>query len=143
MPTTLRRLRRLYLLPAIALASACDEGITIQPDVLAGSYAATSFLVTQTGQPTVDVLARGGSLTINIAANDSITGLLVLPTGVPGTAAGTADMKGKLVRRSDGTFQFDQTESTFVESLVWQQFTDALVSTSLLVNTQFQVTLRK
>ena len=48
---SLRRLRRLYLLPALALASACDEGITIQPDVLAGSYAATSFLVTQTGQP--------------------------------------------------------------------------------------------
>ena len=52
-------------------------------------------------------------------------------------------MKGKLVRRSDGTYQFDQAESTFIESLVWQQFTDALVSTSLLVNTQFQVTLRK
>ena len=52
-------------------------------------------------------------------------------------------MKGKVVRRSDGTFQFDQDENTFVESLVWQQFTDALVSTSLLVNTQFQVTLRK
>ena len=140
---TLRRLRRLALLPALALASACENSVSITPDVLAGNYTATSFVVTQTGQPSVDVLARGGSLTINIAANDSIAGLLVVPAGVPGTQAGTANMKGKVVRRSDGTFQFDQDESTFVESLVWQQFTDALVSTSFLVSTQFQITIRK
>ena len=143
MPTTLRRLRRLALLPALALAAACENSVSIDPDVLAGSYAATSFVVTQTGQPSVDVLAKGGSLTINIAANDSISGLLVLPAGVPGGQAGTADMKGKVVRRPDGTFLFDQEENTFVEALVWQQFTDALVSTSFLVNTQFQITLRK
>jgi hypothetical protein len=143
MPTTLRRLRRLALLPALALASACENSVSIEPDVLAGSYAATSFIVTQTGQPPVDVLARGGSLLINIAANDSISGLLVLPTGVPGGQAGTANMKGMIVRRPDGTFLFDQEENTFVEALVWQQFTDALVSTSFLVNTQFQITLRK
>jgi len=140
---SLRRLRRLALLPALALASACENSVSIDPDVLAGNYAATSFVVTQTGQPPVDMLSRGGSLTINIAANDSISGLLVVPAGVPGTQAGTANMKGKVVRRSDGTFQFDQDENTFVEALVWQQFTDALVSTSFLVNTQFQVTLRK
>jgi hypothetical protein len=141
--STLRRLRRLALLPALALASACENSVSIEPDVLAGSYVATSFVVTQTGQPPVDVLARGGSLLINIAANDSVSGLLVLPAGLPGAQAGTADMKGMIVRRSDGTFVFDQEASTFIEALVWQQFTDALVSTSFLVNTQFQVTLRK
>jgi hypothetical protein len=143
MPTTLRRLRRLALLPALALASACENSVSIESDVLAGSYTATSFVVTQTGQPSVDVLAKGGSLVINIAANDSISGLLVLPDGLPGAQAGTANMKGMVVRRSDGTFQFAQEASTFVEALVWQQFTDALVSTSFLVNTQFQITLRK
>ena len=143
MPTTLRRLRRLALLPALALASACENSVSIEPDVLPGSYSATSFVVSQTGQPSVDVLARGGSLVINIAVDDSISGLLVLPDGLPGAQAGTANMKGRVVRRSDGTFQFDQEASTFVEALVWQQFTDALVSTSFLVNTQFQITLRK
>ena len=140
---TIRRLRRLALLPALALAAACENSVSIEPDVIPGSYTATSFVVTQTGQPPVDVLARGGSLLINIAANDSISGLLVLPAGVPGSQAGTADMKGMLIRRTDGTFQFDQAENTFVEALVWQQFTDAFVSTSFLVNTQFQITLRK
>jgi hypothetical protein len=141
--STLRRFRRLALLPALALASACENSVSIEPDVIPGSYVATSFVVTQTGSPAVDVLARGGSLIINIAANDSISGLLVLPTGLPGSQAGTANMKGKLVRRTDGTFQFEQEENTFIEALIWQQFTDALVSTSLLVNTQFQITLRK
>ena len=143
MPTTLRRLRRLALLPALALASACENSVSIEPDVIAGSYVATSFVVTQTGSPAVDVLARGGSLLINIAANDSISGLLVLPAGLPGSQAGTANMKGILVRRPDGTFQFEQEENTFVEALIWQQFTDAFVSTSFLVSTQFQITLRK
>jgi hypothetical protein len=143
MPTLLRRFRRHALLPALALAISCENSVSIAPDVLAGSYVATSFLVTQTGQPTVDVLSKGGSLTINIAADSSVTGVLVLPTGIPGAQSGTADMTGKVTRRSDGAYQFNQISETFVKSLVWQQFTDALVTTSLLVNTQFQITLRK
>jgi hypothetical protein len=57
---------------------------------------------------------------------------------------GTASMAGKVSQRGDGTFRFEQPSAdTFVESLVWQQFTGALVSTSFLSNTQFQITLRK
>ena len=145
MPTisTLRRLRRLALVPALALASACGVETAIQPDVLAGNYTATSFIVTQSGQAPVDVIAKGGSMTINIAADSTITGTLVLPAGVPNSQAGTANMAGKALPRSDGTLRFEQTAETFVKSLIWQRFTDALVSTSLLVNTQFQITLRK
>lgn len=143
MTTILRRFRRHALLPALALAISCENSVSIDPDVLAGSYVATSFLVTQTGQPTVDVLAKGGSLTINIAADSSVTGVLVLPTGIPGAQSGTADMTGKVTRRSDGSYQFNQLSETFIKSLVWMQFTDALVTTSLLVTTQFQITLRK
>ena len=143
MTNILRRFRRLPLLPTLALAMSCENSVSIDADVLAGSYVATSFIVTQTGQAPVDVLAKGGSLTINIAADSSTTGTLVLPAGVPGAQPGTADMTGKIIRRSDGAYQFNQIAETFVKSLVWQQFTDALVSTSLLVNTQFQITLRK
>lgn len=143
MPTILRRVQRLALLPALAIAVSCENSVSIDPDVLAGNYVATSFVVTQTGQPPFDVLAKGGSLTINIAADSSITGTLVLPTGIPGGQAGTADMTGKVTRRVDGSFQFNQISETFIKAVVWQQFTDALVTTSLLVNTQFQITLRK
>jgi hypothetical protein len=143
MPTILRRVQRLALLPALALAISCENSVSIVPDVLAGNYVATSFIVTPAGQPPFDVLAKGGSLTLNIAADSSMTGMLVLPAGFPGAQAGTADMTGKLIRRSDGAYQFNQSAETFVKALVWQQFTDALVTQSLLVNTQFQITLRK
>jgi hypothetical protein len=143
MPTTLRRLRRYVLAPALALASACENSLSIEPDVLAGSYTATSFVVTQTGQPAVDVLAKGGSLRIDIAVDSTTTGLLSLPAGVLSPTGGTADMTGKIIRLSDGTFKFNQSANSFINQLTWQQFTDALVSTSFLSNTQFQITLRK
>ena len=146
MRPTIHRLRRLVLaaVPALAVVSACENDVSIEQDQLAGSYAATSFLVTPNGEPTVDVLGRGGSLTITIAADSTTTGLLSLPAGVLSPQGGTASMAGKVSNRGDGTFRFEQpTEETFIEALVWQQFTGALVSTSFLSNTQFQITLRK
>lgn len=143
----LQRLRRralaLAAVPALVLASACDNDVSIEGDVLAGSYAATSFLVTPSGQPTVDVIAKGGSLTITIAGDSSTTGLLSLPAGVLSPQGGTASMAGRVSQRADGSFRFTQLEDTFIEQLVWQQFTGALVSTTFLSNTQFQITLRK
>jgi hypothetical protein len=143
MPTILRRFRRYALLPALALAASCENSVSIDPDVLAGNYVATSFIVTATGQPPVDVLAKGGSLTINIAADSSTTGLLSLPAGVLSTTGGTADMAGTVTRLSDGTYKFNQSANSFIKQITWQQFTDALVSTTFLSNTQFQITLRK
>ena len=141
-----RRIRRLVLavVPAFALLSACENDVSIESDVLEGSYAATSFLVTPSGQPTVDVIAKGGSLVITIAADSTTTGLLSLPAGVLSPQGGTASMAGIVSRRADGTFRFDHPGAeTFIEALVWQQFTGALVSTTFISNTQFQITLRK
>ena len=146
MRPTFLRARRLVLavVPALALASGCKNDVSIESDVLAGSYTATSFLVTPSGQPTVDVIAKGGSLTITIAADSTTTGLLSLPAGALSPQGGTASMAGRVFQRADGTFRFEQPAAdTFIEQLAWQQFTDALVSTSFLVNTQFQITLRK
>ena len=143
MPHIRRRLSLLVLIPLLALASACENSVSIEPDVLAGSYTATSFVVTQTGQSAVDVLAKGGSLTINIAADSTTTGLLSLPAGVLSPTGGTADMTGRIGRLSDGSFKFSQSANSFVNQLTWQQFTDALVSTTFISNTQFQITLRK
>ena len=142
----LQRLRRLAvaLVPALAFAAACDNSVSIDPDVLAGNYVATSFLVTPGGQPTVDVIAKGGSLTITIASDSSTTGLLSLPAGVLSPQGGTASMAGRVSQRADGSFRFTQpNEVTFIEQLDWQQFTGALVSTTFTSNTQFQITLRK
>ena len=141
----LRRVRRLVLaiLPTLALASACDNSVSITPDELAGNYIATSFLITPSGQPAVDVLAKGGSLTINIAGDSSTTGTLSLPANVLPGLGGTASMEGRVLRIADGTYRFNQSAETFIKALNWQQYTGALVSTSFISNTQFQITLRK
>jgi len=146
MLNSLQRLRRvaIVLVPGLLLATSCENEVSIEGDVLAGSYVATSFLVTPGGQPTVDVIAKGGSLAITIAGDSSTTGLLSLPAGVLSPQGGTATMAGSVTQRTDGSFRFIQaTEDTFVEQLVWQLFTGALVSTTFISNTQFQITLRK
>jgi hypothetical protein len=140
----LRRLSRRALLPVVAFALACgDPTVSIVADEIPGTYQAISFRVTPSGQPTVDVLAAGGSLNITIAADGSMSGMLNLPPGLISTAAISANMAGKLVPNADGTYWFNQTEDTFVRSLAWQQFTDAFVSTSVLSGVQFQITLKK
>jgi hypothetical protein len=143
MPNFLRRFRRHTLLPALALAVSCENSVSIDPDVLAGNYVATSFVVTPAGQAPIDVLAKGGSLTITIAADSSTTGLLSLPAGVLSTTGGTADMAGSITRLIDGSYKFNQVANSFIKQITWQQFTDALVSTTFVSNTQFQITLRK
>ena len=141
----LRRVRRLVLaiFPTLAMASACENSVSITPDELPGNYVATSFLITPQGQPVVDVIGKGGSLTINIASDSTVTGSLVLPTNVLPGLGGTASMNGTVTRRTNGNFRFNQTDDTFIEALDWQQFTGALVSTTFIANTQFQITLRK
>jgi hypothetical protein len=53
-------------------------------------------------------------------------------------------MADKLVQKSDGTWFFQQNANTFMRLLIWQQFTDALITTTLLEDgTQFQIALQK
>jgi hypothetical protein len=143
MPRLLRRFSLLALIPVLALASACADRVTIVGDVIPGTYTATSFRLTPDGQPMIDVLAKGGSMTLTVAADNALTGLLSLPAGVVTPNAATADMAGVLVQKADGNYRFDQVANTFIKDLTWQQFTDAFVSTSYIGGVQFQITLRK
>lgn len=99
-------------------------------DSLAGTYVATVFSVTPTGQSAINVLAAGGSLTITIAANYSTTGNLSIPASVNGgtalseSMAGTATITGTSV-------EFQQSADTFVRDLTW-----AFATNTLSVNNQ-------
>jgi hypothetical protein len=78
----------------LALAvGACGDGRT-EPASVAGSHTATTFVVTPSGQPAMDVVAKGGSLSIVIGADDTVTGNLLLPASVTGGAVFTASMAG-------------------------------------------------
>jgi len=143
MPRLPRRFSLFALIPALALASACADHVTIVGDVIPGTYTATSFRLTKDGEPTIDVLAKGGSLTITVAPDLNLTGLLSLPAGVVTPDAATAAMAGVLVVKADGTYRFDQPVQSFIKDLTWQQFTDAFVTTTKMSGVQFQITLRK
>ena len=119
---TTSRFRRLAFAAAsfVAVASVACGGTEpiVQPNVdITGNYVATYFHVTPTGKPTIDVLAKGGSLTMAIAANKATSGTLVIPQDVFGSSV-TANMAG-LAHQSGHTVLFEQSAATFVGQLPW------------------------
>ncbi|MEO8561634.1 MAG: hypothetical protein ABI601_06140 [bacterium] len=114
------RLRRLAFVSALAISAAgCNAGeAIIQPTIdIAGAYVATTFKVTPTGKPAIDVLARGGSMTIAIATDNTTTGSLVIPQDVFGSAV-NASMAG-VAFKSGYSVGFHQTADTFVRTFGW------------------------
>jgi hypothetical protein len=118
-PSFLSVVRRLTLASVLVLgAASCDNDKPTQPPVATTFYDASTFRVTPTGQPTIDVLAQGGSLVLAIASDGVTGGALVLPSNVTGGAALTASMAGTAVR-SGSTVTFEQAADTFVRDLTW------------------------
>lgn len=141
-----RALRR-SLLPLLLLGAltACDSDSTdpIVP-VIEGSYTGTTFTVTPDNASAIDALAGGGTLAINIASGNAVTGSLSLPAAVTGESEDfTANMAGTAVI-TGSTVRFTQAEDSFVRDLTW-----AIEGTSLrVVNQQagaarFTITLQR
>ena len=122
----LSTLRRIPITLAVAsVLAACGSDTPTQASTLAGSYRATTFRVTPTGQSATDILASNGSLTITVGADNATTGSLFLPASVTGGAALTASMAGTAVR-TGSSIQFQQLADTFVRDLVWTVSGNAL-----------------
>jgi hypothetical protein len=120
MPRTATCLRRLAFVSTLAVfAAGCSGGEPIiQPTIdIAGAYQATMFRVTPTGKATIDVLARGGSMTLAIANDNTTTGSLVIPQDVFGSAV-NASMAG-VALKSGYSVRFQQTADTFVRVMGW------------------------
>ncbi len=105
-----------------------------------GTYQATFFRVTPDGQPFIDVLAAGASLTIAIDQNGATTGTLVLPATVPGGPA-NASMAGSTTI-TGLTVSFDQNTDTFVRQAAWSRIGTSLQLVSERIgNALYDVTL--
>lgn len=102
-------------------AGACRR--IAEPDPIVGTFLASTFTITPSGQGPKNVLALGGTLGINVANNLVTAGTLVLPPTVTGGAtytavlAGAADTTGAAVRfvPAGGSFVRDLT-FTLVEN---------------------------
>ena len=62
------------------LACGDDDGFTPTEDTVAGTYTATTFIVTNTTPPT-DLLALGMTLTLTLTTDGTTTGRLFMPGG--------------------------------------------------------------
>lgn len=121
--------------------AACESDSTGPEGPLEGTYTATYFRITPAGEAEADVIAAGGSLTINIAENNTTTGQLIVPSSITGgqtaSMAGAATLSGSVV-----TFQ--QTANTFVRDLSWTRTALGLnVNEQLLDGVEYTITLTK
>lgn len=107
----------------------CGDADTEPSDSVVGSYVAIVFRVTPTGQPLIDVLAAGGSLTITISSNNTTTGNLNLPSSVTGGAPFVASMVGT-VSVTSSTVEFQQSVDSFVRDLTWERAGSTLLVTN-------------
>ena len=97
-------------------ASACRRAT--DPDPLVGTYLATTFLVTPSGQGVLNVLALGGTLGLNVANNYVTTGTLIVPASVNGGSTFTASLAGTATR-TGSSVRFTQSADTFVRDLTF------------------------
>jgi hypothetical protein len=124
----------------VGFVSACEESTT--PSSIVGTWVATSFQVTQTGQSPMNVLAAGGSLSITIASDNTTSGTLFLPASVTGGSALNASMAGTAVQ-SGNTIEFNQGADTFVRDATWTLVGNTMQGTWTGGGTAVQVTLTR
>jgi hypothetical protein len=103
------------VLSLVAMGIGCDS---TEPNPLAGTFVATSFIVTETGEPPMDVLALGGDLTITIAQDNSTSGVLTVPGEIVGGSDVSLSMAGSAIRTGN-TVHFEQDADSFVRDLAW------------------------
>ena len=98
-------------------AMACDGDDSFSPTVetVAGSYSATTFTLTSVGG-SINLLAGGATLTLNLATDGTTTGRLFLPDGELDGSDLDEDLAGTW-SLTDSTVTFDQTAATFIPEI--------------------------
>lgn len=127
----------MLFLTALATWS-CGDSSAPDNGSRAASYTATTLRVTPSGQPAVDVLASGGSLSLTIEAQNQVTGHLSIPPSIQGGLE--ADMAGTAVVNGN-TVTFDQTADTFIRDLTFTRVGSELHADQTLSGTRFEVIL--
>jgi hypothetical protein len=101
-----------------ALAAGCsddDDVFTPSVENVSGSYSAETFTVT-TGAGTVDLLAQGAEVTVDLAADGTTTGHLFIPGGDEDGGDLEADLSGSWTL-TDSTVTFSQDADTFIRDV--------------------------
>lgn len=98
--------RTLVPVAALSIALACGDstGVGVEPDDLAGTWTATSFVFASVADPTTsaDMLALGGGLTLSIESSGAITVTTTVPGGAQETETGTLSVDGSNITIDQG-----------------------------------------
>ncbi len=113
----------------LTVASSCRR--IADPDPLVGTFIATTFVITYSGQEPTSVLAAGGILGVNVANNYVTKGTMIIPPVVSGGAV--ADLSGMATRTEDRVL-LTQSNPTFLTSLVFTLGGDSLTARNQTVN---------
>jgi hypothetical protein len=111
----MRRWRSVGAAALLAVTACGDEPLS--PTSLAGTFSATTFTFTM-GAQSVDVLASGGVLIIEIFTDGTTDGVLFLPAALVGTDF-TESMVGTYTI-AGSTVQFQQSADTFVRNIIFE-----------------------
>ena len=130
------------LLGAVAMLG-CSDIVSLREDGPVGTYDAIILVMTDNSTPT-NVLAAGGSLTMNLAPDGTTRGHLHTVASGP-YAAIDADLAGTWTRNGD-QIDFTQASNTFVNQMTFriEQITDSvwsLVGDQVVNGTRINVTL--
>jgi len=130
------------LLGAVAMLG-CGDIVSLREDGPVGSYAAIILVMTDNSVPT-NVLAGGGSFTMNLAPDGTTRGRLQI-VGSGSYPAVDADLAGTWTRNGD-EIDFTQASNTFVNVMTFriEQITDSvwsLIGDEVVNGTRINVTL--
>ena len=131
-------LRHAVVLSAAVLLLGCDS---TEPSPIAGTWVATEFTITESGEET-DVLAAGGALTITISSTNTTSGSLTIPASVTGEEEFTASMAGTATI-TGSTVDFEQAADSFVRDATWTIVGNTLVTTSTFAGVALDITLTR
>lgn len=127
-----------------ALLAGCGGEDTTGPGGLElGTYTATTFSVTPSGEAPINVLGEGGSLVITLLPGGTTTGTLTVPGTITGGAPFVASMAGT-VTVTNLTVTFDQAADSFVRDLTWSRQGQIItVNNQVVAGNSYTITLQR
>jgi hypothetical protein len=124
----------------LVATSACSGSTDLDP--LEGTWLATTFRITPTGQGQKDVLAAGGTLGVNVAHNFVTAGTVIIPAAVTGVPV-TASLAGAAVKTGN-TVRFAANADSFMRDLIFTLVENRLEAVNQVVaGTNYNIILTR
>lgn len=132
------------LLLAVSLAEGCgtDACACSPPETVVGTYQATRFRATPTGQATIDALAAGATITLTLSTSGTTSGTFFVPASLNNGVAVSLNLAGTY-QTSGAQVTFSHSADTFIRDVPWQRSGSTLVTTSSAGGAQYDVILTR